>query len=500
MPPPPLQTFLRGAKSKSAPKRAPSVSAGKRALTSLPEERGRSLTRSRSHSRKPKDNNASGPIRPLSSNKDAPPPKAAPNKRPMAMLEEARRDQMPQFTYRERKQAFLHSMMEELKASWKPDSMAWVNLHVAGYYYTLDGVTHPRQLASCCLRLDSTQECRWSCWACNLNPAEAAAAGFSPSKSIWPSSIAQFYHWWTVHGKDSHWAWIYEAEEFDLTTREILQYLLAADLERWPFPWSSFALKALPREIPSRDGGHNPRLWQAPFHRKPTPLDAPSEMRNQTIATQPSQPAAQPKSNKPRSPPRGAISLTELGWTDPIASYSKYAKDELFFLLQPFQNLDAYGQDRIRWHQEQCPLVRITDFFLFIEQHSFFLLFIKMVSTVALQDQDSVPQLLREAVLGQNVVCPSQLKRAFHQGIVDLKMPVEYADYADSIHNYMADVLEIGVPVMGSTIPRPPAEAGTFPKYTPTPVPTPAATASSSSSSTSSNKRKQQALELNTLD
>ena len=112
--------------------------------------------------------------------------------------------------------------------------------------------------------------------------AEAAAAGFSPSKSIWPSGTAQFYHWWTVHGKDSHWAWIYEAEEFDLTTREVLQYLLAADLERWPFPWSSFALKALPREIPSRDGGHNPRLWQAPFHRKPTPLDAPSEMRNQT--------------------------------------------------------------------------------------------------------------------------------------------------------------------------------------------------------------------------
>ena len=40
------------------------VSAGKRALTSQPEERGRSLTRSRSHSRKPQDNNASGPIRP----------------------------------------------------------------------------------------------------------------------------------------------------------------------------------------------------------------------------------------------------------------------------------------------------------------------------------------------------------------------------------------------------------------------------------------------------
>ena len=123
-----------------------------------------------------------------------------------------------------------------------------------------------------------------------------------------------------------------------------------------------------------------------------------------------------------------------------------------------------------------------------------------MVATVALQDPDAVPQLLREAVLGHNAVCPSQLKGAFHQRIVDLKMPVvEYADYADSTHNYMADVLEIGVPVMGSTIPRPPAEAGTFPRYSPAPVPTPAATASSSSSSTSNNKRKQP-LALDTLD
>ena len=193
-------------------------------------------------------------------------------------------------------------MMSELKASWKPDSMAWVNLHVAGYYYTLDGVTHPRQLASCCLRLDSTQECRWSCWACNLNPAEAAAAGFFPP----PNPLGtRALHSSTIGGLCV--AKILTGPGFTKLRSSILQYLLAADLDRWPFPWTSFALKALPREIPSRDGGHNPRLWEAPFHRKPTPLDAPSEMRNKAIATQSSEPAAQPKSNKPRSPPRGAI-------------------------------------------------------------------------------------------------------------------------------------------------------------------------------------------------
>ena len=88
--------------------------------------------------------------------------------------------------------------------------------------------------------------------------------------------------------------------------------------------------------------------------------DAPSEMRNQP-------PATQPKSNKPRSPPRGAISLTELGWTDPIASYSKYAKEELtFLLLILFENLGLYGKSRMSWHQDQCS--RVTEFFLFIEQ------------------------------------------------------------------------------------------------------------------------------------
>ena len=79
-------------------------------------------------------------------------------------------------------------------------------------------------------------------------------------------------------------------------------------------------------------------------------------------------------------------------------------------------------------------------------------------------------------------------------------MPVEYADYADSTHSYMSDVLEIGVPVMGSTIPRPPADAGTFSRYTPAPVPrVPAKTVSASFSSTSTNKRKQP-LALDTLD
>ena len=61
MPPPPLQTFLRGAKSKSAPKRAPSATAARRAPSVPPKQRGRSLDRSRSQPRI-----TGPPIRPLS--------------------------------------------------------------------------------------------------------------------------------------------------------------------------------------------------------------------------------------------------------------------------------------------------------------------------------------------------------------------------------------------------------------------------------------------------
>ena len=167
----------------------------------------------------------------------------------------------------------------------------------------------------------------------------------------------------------------------------------------------------------------------------------------------------------------------------------------------PFHSLDAYAQSRIKWHQESCPIARVTDFFLFIEQHAFFLMLIKLVSTLALQNPDAISSDLQVAVLGQNSVCPSQLKDAFHDGIKGLKMPVEYADYADDVHSYMAMVLDEPVPVLGKTIPRPPALSGTFPRHVPSSA-TPAAPPSASSSASSSSKKRSstKALEFDGMD
>ena len=115
--------------------------------------------------------------------------------------------------------------------------------------------------------------------------------------------------------------------------------------------------------------------------------------------------------------------LTQLGWADPIALYSKIAKEELTFLLQPFNSLPEYGEARIQWHQGQCPLTNVTDFLLYIEQHSFFLLFIKLAGSLALSEPEQFTGEERESVLGQLAVCPSQLRNAFEKDSGVLKVP-----------------------------------------------------------------------------
>ena len=60
---------------------------------------------------------------------------------------------------------------------------------------------------------------------------------------------------------------------------------------------------------------------------------------------------------------------------------------------------------------------KLSDFLLTIEQHCFFLLYIKLVATLALgMPENLTGQLREEAALGQVSVCAPQLKEAFLQG------------------------------------------------------------------------------------
>ena len=401
MPPPPLDSFLRmGAKSKSAAKRAPSVSAA-RAPSVQPKPRGRSLDRSRSQPRI-----TGPPIQPLSPHRPKtavkPPTSKDPEdrKKPLRAVPGANTSEK---SWDDNRRNFLDQTHRELKATWNNHSMAWANLHVSGYYYLFSSLTHPRQLAACSLRGDSKQTERWTCWSCQLEPAKALAAGFSPSKSIWKTHVDQMYHWWEVHAGPSHWEWLAQAEEFQISMTELLNHLLGCDVTAWPFPWWKRALDALPREIPSKQGGLHPALFGPPYFRKEATTTS-------TRSNRPVSPTAKPKDTS-------KVNLTELGWVDPIATYSKTARDELTFLLQPHDSLGSYGRARIHCHKTQCPLGRVTDFMLYIEQHAFFLQYIKLVATLALQSPESMDSDLREAALAQVAMCPSQLKDAFHEGV-----------------------------------------------------------------------------------
>ena len=196
MPPPSLQPFLRnGAKSKSAAKRAPSVSAAARRSSSAKvQPKERSMDRSRSQPRI-----TGGPIRPLSPKQvRAPSPMAPERKKPMAMLPEGAQPVKP---WQEQRLEFLRKSLEDLSSTWPSHCMSWINMHVAGSYYDCEGITHPRQLAACSLRCDSNATHRWACWACQIDPVSAAEAGFSPGKSIWHSSTQQCFHWCLVDPK-----------------------------------------------------------------------------------------------------------------------------------------------------------------------------------------------------------------------------------------------------------------------------------------------------------
>ena len=213
------------------------------------------------------------------------------------------------------------------------------------------------------------------------------------------------------------------------------------------------------------------------------------------------------KDNRPVSPPPPAQSqsqnsITELGWTNPVDAYGPSAQDELRFLISPFNTVKEYGASRVAWHEDQCGMQKLTDVLLTIEQHCFFLLYIKLVATLALGMPENLTGQLREAALGQVSVCAPQLKEAFLQGARSLSPPSQFRSYIDQVYHYLNEVIDISLPIMGSTIPRPPAPPGVFPPYVPsnaTPAP-PATTASSSAASSSRKRSSKEALEYEMLD
>ena len=85
-------------------------------------------------------------------------------------------------------------------------------------------------------------------------------------------------------------------------------------------------------------------------------------------------------------------------------------------------------------------------------------------------------------------VCPSQLREAFHQASGDLKVPMEFMDYAHWVHDYWQFRRSL-CPSWVAAFPAPPDPKGTFPPRIPSasrPAPPTISSASSSSKKRSS--------------
>ena len=88
-------------------------------------------------------------------------------------------------------------------------------------------------------------------------------------------------------------------------------------------------------------------------------------------------------------------------------------KRQALFPVAALPELGCLWQGQDPMAPAAVSVMRVTDFFLFIEQHLLFLLFIKMVATVALQDPEAVPQLLRGSSFGAECGVPFATQGGF---------------------------------------------------------------------------------------
>ena len=178
------------------------------------------------------------------------------------------------------KKDFLAWTLRDLKRSWGSDSRALVNLHVGLYMYDATAkypVAHPRAFAACSLAGDSNLRERFCCWSCRKQVREGEV------KTLWPDMFTFTQHWHVEHASDLNTEWTTLALYGGVSIPDLAWELLGIDLEESPLPRSAEALPTLPKVMPHKKSGHNPRIYGAPWHvhqplvqyRRPVPPSHP---------------------------------------------------------------------------------------------------------------------------------------------------------------------------------------------------------------------------------
>ena len=151
-----------------------------------------------------------------------------------------------------------------------------------------------------------------------------------------------------------------------------------------------------------------------------------------------------------------ASGFTRMGWADPIARWGRLTEDELHACALPLINMQEYSRSRREWHQRWVSLSTLRAWLLALEEHSFYLLAIKSLSTVSIKTPSKFTSGDREFLVVMAQVCDGDLSdelghvRSFHY-------PDHMSLYVAAVMDQVRSILRLRVPLpVGFTFHRAP--------------------------------------------
>ena len=121
-------------------------------------------------------------------------------------------------------------------------------------------IAHPRALAACSLAGDPQLYERFCSWACRCQTDDGEV------KSLWPSMTSFTNHWHIEHASALQTEWTTLALWGNISIQDLAWEILGVDLEETPLPRAPAARPTIPKVLPERRGGHNPRIYGSPWY------------------------------------------------------------------------------------------------------------------------------------------------------------------------------------------------------------------------------------------
>ena len=351
------------------------------------------------------------------------------------------------------KEKFLQDTAKEYHQEHDYQSAASYNLHIGLYYYVSSDrwpVTAPSQLNALVLCQDSSMEERWWCYHCDLKKG----SGSRRMHTSWPTPEAQCCHWWSEHATDKDWTWIHEAVRLGVSVHDLAWHLLWVDLDESPLPSSERALPLLPLKLPSLAGGkpHNPVVFQPPLSRQETPHFHASErrMRKEREAT-----VVQHEPEKDKNT-KNADNFTAFGWESPLDLFKKHCDREIGILIHPFDDVKSYSRHRTHLHFEQFNMRSpLMEFILTVEEHSFYMAILKVMTTKVLLTSDKYSWSLREKSLALHAVLPGRFEAKIREEMPRFRYPRHLDGFIQGVLQQAVEMCRIAPPCMVENLPKP---------------------------------------------